>query len=286
MGTGGPDLGIGYSPDRDDVLAYYGIGGQASPILDELYEGVRDRALVVTNSKKALATRREHPVFPKTKEDVAQAILPFAQFRGRGAYPGLHCTHAAYIEPPKRYGEWGKWKAFHFFVDIDSARALEDSRRVAMAMCRELDAFDVPYMLKFSGLAGFHIHIDYGSFPSKIDGRDLIEVCPALYQRLKFHLIAKSVHASRWVSTPIHPSQYRKDTSGLQRVEYSLHEDSGLVACPIRSDQLEAFKMRDAMIGRVQVLAGWRKVGRSSGMDALVAELGSPRRQWFRVVFR
>jgi len=50
---GGSDLGIGYSPRRDEVLAYYGVGRQASPILEELFEGVRDRALVVTNNKKS-----------------------------------------------------------------------------------------------------------------------------------------------------------------------------------------------------------------------------------------
>ncbi len=273
-------MGIGYSPRLDEVLVYYGVGGERSEILDELYEGVVDRALVVTDNKKALAHRREHPTFPKTREDVARAIVGIAKGKGKGGYPGLHCTHAAYIEPPRRYGESGKWKAFHFFVDVDSARTLDDSRRVTMAMCRELDAFDVPYMLKFSGMAGFHIHIDYGSFPPRVDGKDLIDVCPVLYQRLKLHLIAKSRHASGWHSTPVHPSQYRRDTSGLQRVEYSLHESSGLVACPIRNDQLETFRMKDAMVDRVQVLDGWRKVGPSSRMDGLISELDTTRRRW------
>jgi hypothetical protein len=277
--------GIGYSPTREDVLRYYGVRGD-SPILDELYVGVRDRALVVADHKKALAHLREKPTFPKSRDDLAETLASWIEKPdNRAGFPGLHCTHAVYDEPPKRYGDSGTWKAFHFFVDIDSKRDLEEARKVTTAMCEELDRYDVPYMIKFSGLAGFHIHIDYGSFPRKIDGRELIYICPRLYQKLKVHLISKACRTFGWTTTPVHPSQYRKDTSGLQRVEYSLHEHSGLVSRPMRREELPGFKLTDALISKVEILDDWRRVGPSSSLDALVSELGDVRPWPVRLFF-
>lgn len=210
-------------------------------LLSAVYEMGRGRGVVINYSKNEIENSFTRPVFPSDRDKFTDLLLSLPATRG--GYPGVHITHAEYDTPPRSFGDEGKRSTFHFFLDIDGRHSLKPAQRVAATMVDELEHLNVPCWVKFSGASGFHVHIPSDAFPDSIDGRPFPSLAPDLFLNIKHFLIrtASSTCSSDLLNTVIHPKRYYTTTQGIQRLPFSLHESTGLLALPLVKQEIPGF---------------------------------------------
>ena len=198
-------------------------------------------------------------------------------------HPGLHLTHSEYLAPPKAFGECGTRRAFHFFLDVDGRGSLEPARRVVARMARELGRLDVPHWVKYSGQSGFHIHIPSSAFPPLIDGNEFIGSAPDLFQDIKHFLVRSTSNEcpNDLLRTVIHPKRFYCTSQGIQRLPFSLHENTGRLSLPIRDDEIWSFEPGKAEMRGDLDLDPYLKVLNPQGgsMEELLSLLEEDRRK-------
>lgn len=219
---------------------YSYLAGNAE-ILEAVYRLAKGRGLVINYNKDQIESSFTRPVFPSSR-DGFRKLLEGLPARSQG-YPGLHVTHAGYERRPSSFGDEGTRNAFNFFLDIDGRASLGPARRVTASMVRTLGDLDVPHWVKFSGSSGFHVHIPSSAFPDRIDGRPFLAVAPNLFLDLKHFLIRRASKecAGDLARSVIHPKLYYGTSQGVQRLPFSLHETTGLLAEPVPDDEVGRF---------------------------------------------
>ncbi len=208
-------------------------------LVSRLFDLVNGRGLVVNSSKNCITNSFRKPVFIEGKEDFRNFLMGLRG--GPGGYPAIHVTHARYDRIPESFGESGSKRDFRFFLDIDGRSSLDSARRVTLSMVEELESLGVPHWVKFSGCRGFHIHVPWGPFPEVIDGESIIDLAPKLFLDIKHHLIRKAREGcpEALLDVIIHPEKYYRTTQGIQRLPFSLHEQTGKVSLPLHKEELE-----------------------------------------------
>jgi len=255
----------------------YSYLASTAEILEAMFRVARGRGIVVNYAKDEIESSFTKPLFPSSREGFRKLLegLP-ALSQG---YPGLHATHAGYARPPSQFGDEGTKDSFNFFLDIDGRTSLEPARRVAASIAGVLEELDVPHWVKFSGSSGFHVHIPSSAFPDRIDGRPFLAVAPRLFLNLKHFLIRKAGEQcpEDLLRCVMHPKRYYGTSQGVQRLPFSLHEATGLIAQPLADEELERFNPASAAVldvgrldGRLAVLA--RSGGGADGILAFLEE--------------
>jgi len=216
--------------------------------VSSLYRLTRGRGLIVNASKDRIESSFRNPVFPSSEDDLRRLLISLHPLGGR--HPAVHMTHSRYRVPPGFFGDEGKRESMDFFLDIDGRRGLGPARIVTASMMDELARLDVPSWAKFSGSSGFHIHIPSTAFPKTIDGQAFPSVAPRLFLQLK-HFLIRTAHTScrgALRDSVIHPKHYYGTSQGIQRMPFSRHETTGLVALPLRREEIRGFQPQDANI--------------------------------------
>lgn len=210
--------------------------------LRTVYGLAKGRGLVINYSKDQIEESFTRPFFPRSLQNFTNILRTISD------RPGLHLTHSEYVVPPKAFGECGTRRAFHFFLDVDGRGSIEPARRVIAMMARELGRLDVPHWLKYSGQNGFHLHIPSSAFPPSIDGNGFLELAPDLFLDIKHHLVrtASNECPSDLFRTIIHPKRYYYTSQGIQRLPFSLHENTGRLSLPISGEEIWSFEPREA----------------------------------------
>jgi len=210
-------------------------------VLEAMYRLARGRGLVINYAKEQIESSFTRPVFPSNRDDFSR-LLEGLQMRSQG-FPGLHLTHAGYSRRPSSFGDEGARNAFNFFLDIDGRASLGPARKVVASMARALEDLNVPHWVKFSGSSGFHLHVPSSAFPDRIDGRPFLTIAPDLFLDIKHFLIRRASEECRGdlMRSVIHPKRYYATSQGVQRMPFSLHETTGLLADPIPDEELVRF---------------------------------------------
>jgi hypothetical protein len=232
----------------------------------------RGRGVVVNHSKEQIEDSFRRPLFPRTGGDFAGILLGQGPRHG---HPGIHLTHAEYDRHPLRFGDRGGSRAFHFFLDVDGRDSLSPARNVISCMSESLEELNVPHWLKFSGRSGFHLHIPASAFEETL-GANPAEVAPELFLDIKHFLVRRAAEEclSDLSDSIVHPKRFYPTSQGIQRLPFSLHEETGLLAVPLDRRDLRHFDPRSARVNRFRVGDSIQAMSPGKGsLDGLLAGL-------------
>ena len=206
---------------------------------DALCSIAQGRGVVVNPSKVEIENSFRKPLFPSDRREFENLLLGLGH-----PSPGIHLTHAEYEVSPSTFGDGGRRRTYNFFLDIDGRSSLKPAGRLAASMASELSRLNVPHWVKFSGSKGFHLHIPSGAFPEYIDGVPFETIAPGLFLDLKHMLIRRAATRSRGdlLASIIHPKRYYGTSQGIQRLPFSRHETTGLIAMPLADDEILGFE--------------------------------------------
>ncbi len=215
-------------------------------VLAKVSDIAAGRGVVVNHRKGRIEESFRRPLFPRTKGDFAGIIL------GQGlrlGHPGIHLTHAEYDRHPLRFGDQGGSRAFHFFLDVDGRNSLSPAKNVISSMSSSLEEVGVPHWLKFSGRSGFHLHIPASAFEDTL-GTNPAQTAPRLFLDIKHFLIRRAAEEcpSDLADSILHPKRFYPTSQGIQRLPFSLHEETGLLAVPLVRRDLRHFDPRIASV--------------------------------------
>jgi len=213
-----------------------------NPELFELvWRMVEGRGLVITSSKSTIEESFRNPFFPRGRSEFRDLLLRLSP---SDSFPGLHVTHGRYLERPRFFGDTGKRQQIGFFIDIDGRPSVKAAARVTRAMADALESLDVPHYVKFSGARGFHIHVPPGAFPAAVDGVPFSEIAPKVFIQAKHFLVRQAIAKLRGLvfETMIHPKHYYETSQGIQRLPFSIHEQTGLPSTPLLDEEISAFR--------------------------------------------
>jgi len=221
------------------VQAPYSFLVRNAELFELAWSMVDGRGLVVTSSKSSIEDSFRSPLFPGRSE--FRALL--LRLRPTGGFPGLHVTHGRYVQRPRFFGDTGQRRQIGFFLDIDGRPSVQAAAKVTQAMVDALRSLDVPHYVKFSGARGFHIHIPPSAFPAVLDGVPFSEIAPKLFIHVKHFLVREAISKLRGLvfETIVHPKQYYETSQGIQRLPFSIHEQTGLLSMPLLEEEISSF---------------------------------------------
>jgi len=215
-------------------------------VLAEVGGIARGRGVVVNHSKDQIEKSFRCPFFPRTEGDFARILLGQGYRHGN---PGIHLTHAEYERHPLHFGDPGSSRAFHFFLDVDGRDSLSPAKNVVSSMSKSLEELGVPHWLKFSGRSGFHLHIPASAFEDTL-GTNPTQTAPRLFLDIKHFLRRRAAEEcpSDLADSIVHPKRFYPTSQGIQRLPFSLHEETGLLAVPLVRRDLRHFDPRIASV--------------------------------------